>query len=92
MKPRWSGALLLLGVAAVLSACATAGPMPVGNAAVPQPAKRVDADRYLGRWYELYRYDAPFQKGCEAVSRLATTSSTLGFLPIAFAIACLVAS
>lgn len=68
MKPRWSGALLLLGVAAVLSACATAGPMPVGNAAVPQPAKPVDTDRYLGRWYELYRYDAPFQKGCEAVS------------------------
>ncbi|MDE2410325.1 MAG: lipocalin family protein [Sphingomonadales bacterium] len=42
--------------------------MPVGNRAVPQPARSVDLDRYLGRWYELYRYDAPFQRGCEAVT------------------------
>jgi apolipoprotein D and lipocalin family protein len=40
----------------------------VGNNAVPQPAKSVELNRYLGRWYELARYEAPFQKGCEAVT------------------------
>jgi apolipoprotein D and lipocalin family protein len=39
----------------------------VGNRNVPQPPKSVDLDRYLGRWFELYRYEAPFQKDCEAV-------------------------
>jgi len=60
--------LLSLGLLFGLAACATLTKMPVGNRAVPQPAKAVDLDRYLGRWYEIYRYDAPFQKGCEAVS------------------------
>ena len=41
---------------------------PVGNSAVPQPAKSVELNRYLGRWYELARYEAPFQKNCEAVT------------------------
>lgn len=41
---------------------------PVGNTAVPQPAKSVDLNRYLGRWYELYRYEAPFQKDCEGAT------------------------
>lgn len=50
-----------------LSACAGT-PGPVGNNAVPQPAKSVELDRYLGRWYEMARYEAPFQKGCEAVT------------------------
>ena len=52
---------------AVLAACA---PMagPVGNLAVPQPAKNVEPARYLGRWYELGRYEAPFQRDCEAVT------------------------
>lgn len=57
-----------LGMLASLSACATLSRPPVGNASVPQPAKSVDLDRYFGRWYELYRYDASFQKGCEAVT------------------------
>ena len=56
----------VLAVAA-LSACAgKAG--PVGNASVPQPAKAVDLDRYLGKWYEIARYEAPFQKGCDYVT------------------------
>jgi len=42
--------------------------MPVGNRNVPQPGKSVDLDSYLGRSYELYPYNAPFQKGCEAVA------------------------
>lgn len=52
---------------ALLAACA-GSPGPVGNRAVPQPAKAVDLNRYLGRWYEFARYEAPFQKGCEAVT------------------------
>lgn len=43
-------------------------PHPVGNAAVPEPAKPVDLKRYLGKWYEIARYDQRFQKGCEGVS------------------------
>lgn len=61
--------LSVLAGALGLAACATLQrPGPVGNAAVPQPAKPVDLNRYLGRWYEQYRYEAPFQKGMEAVS------------------------
>lgn len=41
-------------------------PGPVGNASVPEPAKPVDLDRYLGRWYEQYRYEASFEKGMDA--------------------------
>lgn len=59
---------LLVAMALALSGCAAFTSMPVGNRAVPEPAKSVELDRYLGRWYELYRYDAPFQKSCEAVS------------------------
>lgn len=39
-----------------------------GNAAVPEPAKPVELQRYLGRWYEQFRYEAPFEKGMEAVT------------------------
>jgi apolipoprotein D and lipocalin family protein len=64
-----------LGLAAALSmsfvsltACSTLEKGPVGNATVPQPAKPVEIERYLGRWYELARYEAGFQKDCEAVT------------------------
>ena len=61
-------ALFLFGLVSLLPACATLQKGPVGNAAVPQPAKAVDVDRYLGRWFELARYEAGFQKDCEAVT------------------------
>jgi apolipoprotein D and lipocalin family protein len=51
----------------LLTACA-GSPGPVGNRAVPQPAKAVKLNRYLGRWYEMARYEAPFQRGYEAVT------------------------
>jgi apolipoprotein D and lipocalin family protein len=41
---------------------------PVGNPSVPQPAKSVDLQGYLGRWYEIARYEQSFQKGCEGVT------------------------
>ena len=30
--------------------------------------ERVELDRYLGTWYEIARYPAPFQEGCVATS------------------------
>ena len=41
---------------------------PVGNRAVPEPARSVDIQRYLGRWYEIARYEQGFQRGCEGVT------------------------
>lgn len=41
---------------------------PVGNPHVPQPAKAVELDRYMGKWYEIARYENRFEKGCEAVT------------------------
>ena len=41
---------------------------PIGNRSVPQPRKSVDLQRYLGRWYEIARYEQSFEKGCEGVT------------------------
>ncbi|WP_309753012.1 lipocalin family protein [Novosphingobium sp.] len=61
------GAIVLLGTA--LGGCATLfSKHPVGNQAVPQPAKPVELSRYLGRWYEVARYERGFQKDCDGVS------------------------
>lgn len=38
------------------------------NRHVPQPCKPVDLTRYLGKWYELGRYENWFEHGCEAAS------------------------
>ncbi len=65
-------ALLLTGAAlgalVALGACTTLRQGPSGNARVPEPTKTVELDRYLGRWYELARYEQGFQKDCEAVT------------------------
>lgn len=62
-------AVLALASTALLAGCAALGPKhPVGNTAVPQPAKPVELGKYLGRWYEIARYEQSFQKGCEGVS------------------------
>ena len=61
------GAIVLTGTA--LGGCATLfSKHPVGNQAVPQPAKPVELSRYLGRWYEVARYEQGFQKDCDAVT------------------------
>lgn len=39
-----------------------------GNAAVPEPARPVDLQRYLGKWYEFARYENGFERGCEGVT------------------------
>lgn len=48
-----------------LAACASG---PVGNNKVPEPAKSVDTEKYLGKWYEMARYENRFEKGCEGVT------------------------
>ncbi|MEP0191846.1 MAG: lipocalin family protein [Erythrobacter sp.] len=58
---------LLPSLSLALTACFGA-PGPVGNAAVPDPAKPVELSAYLGKWYEYARYEAPFQAGCEGVT------------------------
>ncbi len=40
----------------------------VGNSSVPDPAKAVDLQRYLGRWYEIARYEQRFERGCHDVT------------------------
>jgi len=40
----------------------------VGNPRPPEPVRAVELNRYLGRWYELARYDMAFERGCEAVT------------------------
>jgi apolipoprotein D and lipocalin family protein len=58
--------LLLVGPAGFLVGCATA--RPSGNRDVPEPAKPVDLARYLGKWYEQARYEASFERDCEAAT------------------------
>ena len=58
-------ALLALPLVLSLGACVSG---PSGNPNPPQPAKRVELDRYLGKWYEVARYDMRFEKGCEGVT------------------------
>lgn len=58
-------ALLLLS----LTGCAAVfDKHPIGNTAVPQPAQSVEIDRYLGKWYEIARYEQGFQKDCDGVT------------------------
>ena len=63
--------LFRVGIAVVASltlAACVGSPGPVGNASVPEPAKPVSLNEYLGKWYEYGRYEAPFQEGCEGVT------------------------
>ena len=46
--------------AAMLASC--------GGAPMREPAKPVELERYLGRWYEIARYPNRFERGCEAVT------------------------
>lgn len=63
-------AIGVIGIAAIgLAACSTLfSRHPVGNHSVPQPNKPVNLQKYLGRWYEIARYEQGFQKGCEGVT------------------------
>lgn len=68
--PRFARAIIAVCAVAcaVLGLGSAATASPIGNFNVPAPAKPVDVDRYVGRYYELARYENIFQRGCEAVS------------------------
>jgi apolipoprotein D and lipocalin family protein len=53
--------LLIPLATALLTGCA-------GHRAGPPTVPAVDLDRYLGRWYELVRYDHGFERGLERVA------------------------
>lgn len=53
--------------AATLTACEQ--PPVNRNAATPlATVERVDLERYVGRWYEIARYDHSFERDCTAVT------------------------
>lgn len=54
--------------AAALAGCAASGPPGGAGPRAAGPLKPVDLARYAGRWYELGRYEAFFQRGCEGVT------------------------
>lgn len=41
---------------------------PVYNPHVPEPNKDVELDTYMGRWYEMARYENRFERGCDGVT------------------------
>jgi len=57
----------LVAVGAIV-ACAVGLRRKAGNAHVPEPAKSVDLDRYVGRWYEFARYENHFERGRDYVT------------------------
>lgn len=59
--------VILAAFAAALALAACAGG-PLGNPAVPEPAKAVELQRYLGLWHEFARYENRFEKDCEGVT------------------------
>ena len=69
--------MAVLSTALLLGAC-VGSPGPVGNLAVPEPAKPVALTAYLGTWYEYGRYEAPFQAGCEGVTAEYSLRETSG--------------
>lgn len=68
------GRTILIGISAAAAGVALFGAArlltrhPVGNRRVPEPVKPVVLDRYLGRWYEVARYEQQFERGCEAAT------------------------
>lgn len=69
MNRKYIAATGLIGALLATTACAVIPRSgPVGNHAVPEPAKRVDVNKYMGRWYEQFRYEASFQKDMDAVT------------------------
>lgn len=53
---------------ALITAAVFRSKHPAGNSAVPEPKKSVSVDRYVGRWYEIARYEQRFERGCTDVT------------------------
>ena len=63
---KWGIGLAVAATAAAVTAAFLVERHPVGNASVPEPAKSVDLQRYLGVWFEIARYDQRFERSCAA--------------------------
>ena len=50
--------------AAAVGAAFLIGRHPIGNTSVPEPAKSVHLQRYIGVWFEIARYDQRFERSC----------------------------
>jgi apolipoprotein D and lipocalin family protein len=61
MTLSWRAQSLLIVTLLLLAGCG-------GRHAPLATVDYVDLDRYLGTWYEIARYPAPFQEGCVATS------------------------
>ena len=59
--------IVIAAFAIALSGCASP-PVNRVSAAPLTVVPSVDLNRYLGRWYEIARYDNRFEKGCEGVT------------------------
>lgn len=68
MMPLAAAGVALVGAAFAAKAYGKFSGGKRGNVAVPEPAKAVDLDRYLGQWYEYARYENGFERGCEGVT------------------------
>lgn len=53
---------ILMTILSIFAACASAKHAPL------QTVSNVDLERYLGKWYEIARFDQSFQKNCTAVT------------------------
>lgn len=59
----------VIATALILAVSACAGPPVNRSAAAPlEGVPSVDLDRYLGRWYEIARFDHRFERDCEGVT------------------------
>lgn len=65
-----TGFLRILCVSLLAVALAACEPPAVNRTATTPLAtvERVDLERYLGRWYEIARYDHSFERGCTGVT------------------------
>ena len=88
MLARKSLALALAASCIALLGGCVGAPGLVGNIAVPEPAKPVELNAYLGRWFEYGRYEAAFQKGCEGVTADYAIRDTSGASNIAVVNSC----
>lgn len=65
-----TGFLRILSVSLAALALAACEPPAVNRTATTplETVERVDLERYLGRWYEIARYDHSFERDCTAVT------------------------
>jgi apolipoprotein D and lipocalin family protein len=65
-----TGFLRILGLSLLAATLAACDPPPVNRTATTPLAtvERVNLERYLGRWYEIARFDHSFERGCAGVT------------------------